>query len=102
MRTKNVGINIRVDEKEKRDLERKAKKSGLSLSAYLRKVGLEKEIYPIPDKEFYKVYIDICKVKNAIDETLPIEKVKQCLEIVSNEFLDIYNSKRGDNEDGNN
>lgn len=102
MRTKNVGINIRVDEKEKRDLERKAKKSGLSLSAYLRKVGLEKEIYPIPDKEFYKVYIDICKVKNAIDETLPIEKVKQCLEIVSNEFLDIYNSKRGDDEDGNN
>lgn len=102
MRTKNVGINIRVDEKEKRDLERKAKKSGLSLSAYLRKVGLEKEIYPIPDKEFYKVYIDICKVKNAIDETLPIEKIKQCLEIISNEFLDIYNSKRGDDEDGNN
>lgn len=102
MRTKNVGINIRVDEKEKRDLERKAKKSGLSLSAYLRKVGLEKEIYPIPDKEFYKVYIDIYKVKNAIDETLPIEKIKQCLEIISNEFLDIYNSKRGDDEDGNN
>ena len=78
------------------------KKSGLSLSAYLRKVGLEKEIYPIPDKEFYRVYIDICKVKNAIDETLPIEKIKQCLEIISNEFLDIYNSKRGDDEDGNN
>lgn len=102
MRTKNVGINLRVDEKEKRNLERKAKKSGLSLSAYLRKVGLEKEIYPIPDKEFYKVYIDICKVKNAIDETLPIEKIKQCLEIISNEFLDIYNSKRGEDEDGNN
>lgn len=102
MRTKNVGINIRVDEKEKRNLERKAKKSGLSLSAYLRKVGLEKEIYPIPDKEFYKVYIYICKVKNAIDETLPIEKIKQCLEIISNEFLDIYNSKRGEDEDGNN
>lgn len=102
MRTKNVGINIRVDEKEKRNLERKAKKSGLSLSAYLRKVGLEKEIYPIPDKEFYKVYIDICKVKNAIDETLPIEKIKQCLEIISNEFLDIYNSKRGEDEDVNN
>lgn len=102
MRTKNIGINIRVDEKEKRNLERKAKKSGLSLSAYLRKVGLEKEIYPIPEKEFYKVYIDICKVKNAIDETLPIEKIKQCLEIISNEFLDIYNSKRGNDEDGNN
>ena len=65
-------------------------------------IYLEKEIYPIPDKEFYKVYIDICKVKNAIDETLPIEKIKQCLEIISNEFLDIYNSKRGDDEDGNN
>lgn len=102
MRTKNVEICIRVDENEKKNLERKAKKGGLSLSAYLRKVGLEKEIYPIPDKEFYKVYIDICKVKNAIDETLPIEKIKQCLEIISNEFLDIYNLKRGDDEDGNN
>ena len=102
MRTKNIGINIKVDEKEKRNLERKAKKSGLSLSAYLRKVGLEKEIYPIPDKEFYKVYIDICKVKNVINETVPIEKIKQCLEIISNEFLDIYNSKRGEDKDGNN
>ena len=31
-----------------------------------------------------------------------VEKIKQCLEIISNEFLDIYNSKRGDDEDGNN
>ena len=102
MRAKNIGINIRVDEKEKRNLERKAKKSGLSLSAYLRKVGLEKEIYSIPDKDFYKVYIDICKVKNAIDETIPIEKIKQCLEIISNGFLDIYYSRKGDDENGNN
>ena len=102
MKEKQVQICIRLNQKEKKILQRKAKKSGLSLSSYLRKVGLEKEIYPIPDKEFYKVYIDICKVKNAIDETLPIEKIKQCLEIISNEFLDIYNSKRGDDEDGNN
>ena len=102
MRNRTIGINVRVSENEKKKLQKNAQKANLKLSSYLRKVGLEKEIYPIPDKEFYKVYIDICKVKNAIDETLPIEKVKQCLEIVSNEFLDIYNSKRGDNEDGNN
>lgn len=41
MRTKNVGINIRVDEKEKRDLERKAKKSGLSFKkSWIRKRNL--------------------------------------------------------------
>lgn len=63
MRTKNVGINIRVDEKEKRDLERKAKKSGLSLSAYLRKVGLEKEIYPIQIKNFIKFILIFVRLK---------------------------------------
>ena len=102
MRTRNMGINVRVDKKEKRNLERKAKKSGLSLSAYLRKVGLEKEIYSIPDKEFYKIYIDICKVKNTIDETISVEKIKQCLEIRSKELLEIYYSKMGDDEGGNN
>ena len=34
MRSRSVGINVRVNEKEKKKLQRNAKKSGLSLSAY--------------------------------------------------------------------
>ena len=101
MRTKNVGINIRVDEKEKRDLERKAKKSGLSLSAYLRKVGLEKEIYPIPEKEFYTIYLQISNLRNKI-YGLKIETIITYLEKIRSNFLEIYNSEKEEKEDGNN
>ena len=40
MRNRTVEINVRVNETEKKKLQRNAKKSGLSLSAYLRKTGL--------------------------------------------------------------
>ena len=41
MRNRTIGINVRVNENEKKKLKRNAKKSGLSLSAYLRKSGLK-------------------------------------------------------------
>jgi len=44
MRTRTVAINIRVTEGEKRRMESAAKKCGISLSAYLRKLGLGKEV----------------------------------------------------------
>ena len=91
MRTKNVEICIRVNEKEKKDLERKAKKSGLSLSSYLRKVGLEKEIYPIPDKEFYIIYTQISNLKNEI-YGLSTETIIACLEKIKSNFSSISSS----------
>ena len=66
MKQKTVEIHIRVSENEKKKLQKNAKKSALSLSSYLRKVGLKKEIHPIPDKKFYKIYIDICTLKTNI------------------------------------
>ncbi len=102
MKNKKVEIHLRVTENEKKKLERNAKNSGTSLSAYLRKVGLKKDIYPIPDKEFYKIYIDICKVKNNIYR-LEKDKIIQCLELIEREFLDIYYSKnKGDDDIGDN
>ena len=62
MRNKTTEICIRTNENEKKKLQKNAQKSGLSLSAYLRKVGLKQEIYSVPDKEFYKIYLDICKI----------------------------------------
>lgn len=101
MRKKNIEICIRVNEKEKKDLERKAKKSGLSLSSYLRKVGLEKEIYSVPDKEFYIIYSQISNLKNKI-YGLSTEIIIACLEKIKMNFLDIYNSDKEGKEDGNN
>ena len=54
MRTRTVAINIRVTEGEKRRMESAAKKCGISLSAYLRKLGLGKEVQAISPPSFYE------------------------------------------------
>lgn len=100
MRNRITGINVRVNENEKKKLQKNAKKSGLSLSAYLRKTGLKQEIYPIPNKDFYKIYLDICKVKDNI-YNVELEKIEQCLAIIEKNFLEIYNSKSSGDDNGN-
>ena len=80
MQEKTVEIHIRVSENEKKKLKEKAKKSKLSLSNYLRKTGLKQKIYPIPDKEFYQIYLQICQLKNDIFN-LDIDKIEQLLAI---------------------
>lgn len=102
MKEKVVQICIRVSKNEKKKLQQKAKKCNLSLSNYLRKTGLKQKIYPIPDKEFYQIYLQICQLKNDIFQ-LDINKIEECLEIIEHNFLVIYNSKsNGDDEDGDN
>lgn len=101
MRIRTVGINVRVNESEKKKLQRNAQKSGLSLSAYLRKVGLKQEVYAVPDKKFYKIYLDICKVKDNV-YNVELEKIDKCLEIIQRNFLEIYNSNQVDDDDGDN
>lgn len=64
MRNRTVEINVRVNETEKKKLQRNAKKSGLSLSAYLRKTGLNQEIYEIPDRKLQDIYTLICQIKD--------------------------------------
>ena len=100
MRNRTTGINVRVNENEKKRLQKNAKKSGLSLSAYLRKTGLKQEIYPIPNKDFYKIYLDICKIKDNI-YNVELEKIEQCLAIIEKNFLEIYNSKSSGDDNGN-
>lgn len=100
MRNRTAGINVRVNENEKKKLQKNAKKSGLSLSAYLRKTGLKQEIYPIPNKDFYKIYLDICKVKDNI-YNVELEKIEQCLNVIQKNFLEVYNSKSSGDDNGN-
>ena len=102
MQEKIVDIHIRVSENEKKKLQQKAKKSKLSLSNYLRKTGLKQKIYPIPDKEFYQIYLQICQLKNDICK-LDIDKIEECLGEIEHNFLIIYNSKNnGDDGDSDN
>ena len=60
MRKRTFNINVRVTESEKKRLMRTAKRCGLSLSEYLRKVGLNKKL----------------SVKNQLNENADSENVK--------------------------
>lgn len=56
MRERNININIRVTDKEKKALECSAKRAGLSLSAFLRKAGLNQKICAAPSTTLRKAY----------------------------------------------
>lgn len=101
MRNRKIGINVRVSENEKKKLQRNAKKSKLSLSGYLRKSGLQQKIYEVPDEKIYKIYTDITDLKYQFPY-LNNEEVKEKIEEMQSDFLDVYNHKGDDDTDGNN
>lgn len=101
MRNRTVEINIRVDEKEKKKIQRNATKSGLSLSAYLRKAGLNQEIYEIPDKKLQDIYILICQIKDNL-YNIELERINNGLEQVKGKLLEIFNPIKDGGNNGNN
>ena len=101
MRNRTIGINVRVSENEKQKLKRNAKKSGLNLSAYLRKCGLQQEIYAIPDENIYKIYTGIVELKNEFPY-LNNEEINEKITKMQSDFLDIYNYKKDGDDNGNN
>jgi len=56
MRTRETHINVRTTPEEKSQFERKAKKCGLSLSAYLRMLAIGHEPKSVPPLEYQKIY----------------------------------------------
>lgn len=101
MRNRTIGINVRVSENEKKKLQRNAKKSKLSLSGYLRKSGLQQKIYEVPDEKIYKIYTGITDLKYQFPY-LNHEEVKEKIEQMQSDFLDVYTNKGDDDTDGNN
>lgn len=101
MRNRTIGINVRVSENEKKKLQRNAKKSKLSLSGYLRKSGLQQKIYEVPDEKIYKIYTAITNLKHEFPY-LSNEKIKEKIEEMQSDFLDVYNHKGDEDTDGNN
>ena len=93
MRNRTIGINVRVSENEKKKLQRNAKKCNLNLSSYLRKAGLQKEIYSMPDEELRKIYAGIVELKNEF-LYMSNEEIKEKITKMQSDFLDIYNYKK--------
>ena len=101
MRNRTIGINVRVSKNEKKKLQKNAQKANLKLSSYLRKVGLQKKIYEIPDEELRKIYSGIVELKNEFPY-MSNEEIKEKIAKMQSDFLDIYNYKKDGDDNGNN
>ena len=101
MRNRTVEINVRVNETEKKKLQRNAKRSGLSLSAYLRKTGLNQEIYEIPDKKLQDIYTLICQIKDNLYK-VNLERIDNGMEQVKEKFLEVFNPTKDGGNNGDN
>lgn len=67
MRSKTLGINVRVTPEEKEKLLKNADYCSLSLSEYLRKLGLGKDVKAATDEKIYKTFRLIRQLKKDID-----------------------------------
>ena len=101
MRKRTFNINVRVTESEKKRLMRTAKRCGLSLSEYLRKVGLNKKLSEKPNEKLYAVYAllndlqrDFYTMSNA---TLEVK-----LNAIEHKLLEVHHSDEDGDSGGDN
>ena len=67
MRSKTLGINVRVSAAEKEKLSENAFYCGLSLSEYLRRLGLGKNVKATTDEKIYKAFRMVRQLKKDLD-----------------------------------
>ena len=85
MRSKNYGINVRVTEQEKQKLPENARFCSLSLSEYLRRLGLGKEVRAAITERDYRLF----RMLNGLKKELPQlqkEEIMSRLEAILNEL----------------
>lgn len=67
MRSKTLGINVRVTAAEKEKLSENAFYCGLSLSEYLRRLGLGKDVKAATSEKEYKAFRLVRQLKKNFD-----------------------------------
>lgn len=67
MRSKTLGINVRVTAAEKEKLIENAFYCGLSMSEYLRRLGLGKDIKAATSEKEYNAFRLVRQLKNDFD-----------------------------------
>ena len=67
MRSKTLGINVRVSAAEKEKLSENAFYCGLSLLEYLRRLGLGKNVKAATDEKIYKAFRMVRQLKKDLD-----------------------------------
>ena len=85
MRSKTLEINVRVTPAEKEKLCENANYCGLSLSEYLRKTGLGKELKATVSEKNYKVFRMLEQLKADVS-ALEKDNIADRLENIINEM----------------
>lgn len=67
MRNRTQGINVRLTPAEKEKLSENAFYCGLSLSEYLRRLGLGKDVKAATDEKIYKTFRLIRQLRKDFD-----------------------------------
>lgn len=67
MRNKTLGINVRVTEDEKEKLRQNADYCSLSVSEYLRRLGLGKDVRAATDEKIYNTFRLVRQLKKDLD-----------------------------------
>ena len=67
MRSKTQGINVRVTPAEKEKLSESAFYCGLSLSEYLRRLGLGKNVKAATNEKIYKTFRLVRQLKKDLE-----------------------------------
>ena len=100
MRKRNYNINVRVTLGEKKYLMRAAKRFGVSLSEYLRKVGLDKKLSEKPSVKLYEAY---ALVNDLQSNLYPLDGIylEQRLTEIERKILSAYHEKEEDDSGGN-
>ena len=94
-RTRTNAINVRVTEAEKRKLSRLAKYCGMSLSAYLRQVGLGKSVKALPPDELHEIYRLLTEAKESSTRPELSSKLDEALRLI----LCLNGGSNGDDKD---
>ena len=101
MRKRTFSINVRVTESEKKRLMRTAKRCGLSLSEYLRKVGLNKKLSEKPNEKLYEVYSLISDLRRDF-YTMSNATLEVKLNAIEQKLLAVYHSDEDGDSGGDN
>lgn len=90
-RKRTTAIQVRVTEQEKRKLERQARRCGLSLSGYLRRVGTGKPVAVFPSQRFHALYQQVNVLRDNLTAQ-PVERTAAQLDELAGQILTAYTS----------
>ena len=85
MRSKTLGINVRVTPEEKEKLLKNADYCSLSLSEYLRRLGLGKDVKATVREKDYRLFRQLKQLRAAIPQ-IEKDEITRCIDKILKEL----------------